>query len=518
MNTPRLHGLSSRVVLCILDGFGWSHDTYGNAIHAAQASFLKKAFQDYPFATLEAGGELVGLPKGVAGNSEVGHLNLGAGKPVRQDLVRINEAIEKRTFANLPEWKKLIQKTVQGSKRLHLMGLLSDGGVHSHINHLEYICELLLAYPDFKIYLHAFMDGRDTPKDKGIIYLERILKQTNVKLATLQGRSIGMDRDRRWEKIQRAYDLFWGRIPVNTKSPLEYLKSEYAQGRYDEFIEPAAFAIDGCFHPEDSVFFFNFRPDRAKQITLALNDPHFQEFSHPQRPAHFLCMTPYVQDEMPHLPILFDKEKIPGTLSEVLSKLKKKQFKTAETEKYAHVTYFFNGGEEKLFPLEERALVASPKEVTSYDQKPSMSAYAVKDEVLKALRREEIDFVTVNFANCDMVGHTGKFEATIQAVEAVDKCVAEIADFCLKKNITLVITADHGNADQMLYPDGTSQTSHSGAPVPFCVIHPKLYQQKLTPNPELKDNERALKDVAPTILSILGLPHPSHFQGKAVFL
>jgi 2,3-bisphosphoglycerate-independent phosphoglycerate mutase len=329
----------------------------------------------------------------------------------------------------------------------------------------------------------------------------------------MQGRSIGMDRDRRWEKIQAAMDIMTGNA-VTPIDPMTYLKSEYAKGLFDEFITPALFDKDGAIRTGDAVFFFNFRPDRARQITLAFNEKGFKEFPIKVKPGMWLCMSPYVQDEIPDLPILFDKEKIPGTLAHYISTLGLKQFKIAETEKYAHVTYFFNGGETQPFAGEERLLIPSPREVATYDLKPQMSAPEVCDNLIKKLSDHSISLYVVNFANCDMVGHTGNYEAAVKAVETVDQCLARLVEACAKENVTLLVTADHGNADQMIYPDGSAHTSHSDAEVPFVIIHPKLKNIKIAPRVA---KDLALKDVAPTILKVMGIDKPKDFSGEAVF-
>jgi 2,3-bisphosphoglycerate-independent phosphoglycerate mutase len=511
-----IQGLSSRVLLVILDGFGMSANEKKNAVKAAQKPNIDFLFSHYPLTTIQPGGEAVGLPKGVAGNSEVGHINLGAGRPVRQDLVRINEAIEKNTLKDMPKMKELIEKAKGGNKRIHLMGLLSDGSVHSHINHLKEILKILRQHPDLRVYLHVFMDGRDTAKDKGVQFLKEILQCPGYVFASMQGRSIGMDRDRRWEKIEHAYRMMTGVGEKTQLKPEAYLLNEYEMGNFDEFITPALFAEDGAIQTDDAIFFFNFRPDRAREMTLALNDPTFKEFPVPVKPGYFLCLSPYVQDELPNLPILFDKEKVKGTLSEYLSGLGKKQFKIAETEKYAHVTYFFNGGEEKPFAGEERCLVPSPREVATYDLKPEMSAFEVTRNLVAALGDKSFSFYLVNYANADMVGHTGNFEAAVKAVEALDICVGELMAKCETENITMLITADHGNADQMAYEDEATHTSHSDAEVPFCVVHPKLKNIDVMPNSESK--VPALKDVAPTVLKILNLPKPKDFSGHPIFV
>lgn len=510
-----LKGLSDKVLLVIMDGFGMNPNQHNNAIYSAQTPNLDNYFAHYPLTTIEPGGEAVGLPKGVAGNSEVGHLNLGAGRPVRQDLVRINEAITLDTLQDMPRLKELIEVTLKGNKRLHLMGLLSDGGVHAHINHLKEILKILSHYPEIKVFLHAFMDGRDTAKNLGVKYTEEILKLKNFTFASMQGRSIGMDRDRRWSKIEHAYKTMIGQGVITAVDPVSYIQGEYQKNIWDEFITPVLFDSEGAIQEGDSMFFFNYRPDRARQITIALNDKRFTEFAVPVKPGYFLCMTPYVPDECPDLPILFDKEKISGTLSYYLSSIGKKQFKIAETEKYAHVTYFFNGGEETPFPGEDRELIPSPREVATYDEKPEMSATLVTDELVARLNDPSYSFYLVNFANADMVGHTGNFAAAVKAVETVDACVARLYEACMKNNIALILCADHGNADQMNYEDGGVHTSHSSAEVPFCLIHPKLKGMKATANPELKI--KALKDVAPSVLYYLGIEQAPLFSGQPIF-
>lgn len=506
-----LHALNKRVLLCILDGFGINPKDNKNAILHAKKPNIDFLFANYPMTTIEAGGLIVGLPKGVAGNSEVGHMNLGAGKSVRQDLVRINEAIENKTLREMDELKKVIAFAKSHSNRIHLMGLLSDGGVHSHINHLKELVKLLSA-EGIELCLHAFMDGRDTARDVGYKYVEDIMKIPEIKFASMQGRSIGMDRDRRWNKIKACYDCFIGAGKTTTLSPLDYIKAEYKEERFDEFIDPVLFDKNLAMKHDDAVLFFNFRPDRAIQITLALADPKFHEFQVPVRPGYFLCMTPYVTDYV-DLPILFDKEKLRGTLSEYLSMKGLKQFKIAETEKYAHVTYFFNGGEKVPFPGEEQVLIPSNREIATYDQKPEMSAYLVLDRLEKALADHSISFYAVNFANSDMVGHTGNFEAAVKAIEALDVCVGRLMKKCEEENVTMLVTADHGNSDQMVYENGDIHTSHTEAPVPFCVFDPKLKNEKL----ELCPGELGLKDVAPTVLNIMGITQAPNFEGASIF-
>ncbi len=504
--------ISDRALLVILDGYGINPDDYHNAIKHAKKPNIDKLFSNYPMTTIEAGGIKVGLPKGVIGNSEVGHMNLGAGKPVRQDLVRINESIQEGNFSELPLLKELKDVARRNGGRIHVMGLLSDGGVHSHIDHIKEVIRALNKEGDLQIFFHAFMDGRDTAADVGGKYIDDLLTEPGFKFASMQGRSIGMDRDRRWEKIKKAYDTFTGFGHVENIDPKEYLHREYDQGRFDEFIEPVLFNEKYAMKKDDSVFMINFRPDRAIQMTKALTDPNFKEFNRPFKPVYFLCMTPYIPDEV-ELPILFNKERVPGGLSEYLSEQGKAQFKIAETEKYAHVTFFFNGGEKKPFPKEEQVLVNSPKDVKTYDEKPEMSAHEVTDKLLTALDNKDYTFYLVNFANSDMVGHTGKFEAAIKAIETLDECVGKLMAKCEEQGITMLLTADHGNSDQMEYPDGKPHTSHTGAPVPFVVFNPKLEGQSV----ELNGEGHALMDVSPTVLNVLGIQPPPTFEGQSIF-
>jgi len=507
-----LFGSAKRVLLVICDGMGFSDNETNNAVKDAKTPNLDSMISTYPNTTIQPGGELVGLPKGVAGNSEVGHMNMGAGRPVRQDLVRINEAISVDTLKNMELMKQLISKAQSGSRRIHLMGLFSDGGVHSHIKHLKSILDILRT-KDVEVFFHAFMDGRDTPRQNGLKYIKELEAHGGFTFASMQGRSIGMDRDRRWEKIQQAYDMMTGLGSKTDVTPAEYLESEYAKDIFDEFVTPVLFNEASAIKSEDSVFFINFRPDRAKQISQAFCDKNFEYFNNTIIPDFFLCMSPYIDEEFPEVPILFNREKVKGTLSEFLSKSNLKHFKIAETEKYAHVTYFFNGGEEKPFEGEERVLVNSPKDVATYDLKPQMSAPIVLEKLSEKLNDESFCVYIVNFANPDMVGHTGNYPAAVKAMEYVDHCLGNLRDICLKNNISMLITADHGNCDQMTYPDGSPQTSHTNAEVPFALIQAGLENSKV----DISTTDTALKDVAPTIVHLLGLDKPKEFTGNSIF-
>ncbi|MBT7610437.1 MAG: 2,3-bisphosphoglycerate-independent phosphoglycerate mutase [Bacteriovoracaceae bacterium] len=509
MNT--CHKLSKRCLLVILDGFGINKADLKNAIKHASTPYIDMLFKSYPFTTIEAGGIKVGLPKGVCGNSEVGHINLGAGRPVRQDLVRINESIEENTLPKMPELIKLIEHAKRNGNRVHLMGLLSDGGVHSHINHIKNIISIL-AKENIKLFFHAFMDGRDTAPNIGLKYIQDLQSQPGVTFASMQGRSIGMDRDRRWEKIKLAYDTFTGAAKITNLTPEQWLEKEYEKERFDEFVSPVLFNSDYKMRDNDSLFFLNFRPDRAIELSLAFNDDNFNEFPVKFRPSRYLCMTPYIPDEVT-LPILFDKEKVNGTLGQHLSAKGFKQYKIAETEKYAHVTYFFNGGEKNPLDGEDHILIPSPKEVETYDLKPEMSAHTITEKLITAIKSHSHDFYLVNYANSDMVGHTGKFDAAVKAIQTLDSCMKELIDICLKEELTVLLTADHGNSDQMEYPNGVPHTSHTGAPVPFCLIHPALKNIQL----DLNETSAALMNVSPTVLYVMGIEQPSSFEGKSIF-
>ena len=507
-----VNGLSEKVLLVILDGYGINSNSTKNAVEAAHTPNLDRIMNDYPGTLLNAGGNAVGLPAGIVGNSEVGHINLGSGRSVRQDLVRINEALANNTYATLPELTKFAEAVRKSGGRIHLMGLLSDGGVHSHIGHIQKTIEVF-NHIGMTPHFHAFMDGRDTPKDSGKQFVKTLIESCDFHFSSMQGRSIGMDRDRRWEKIQFCYNTLIGKGNTLSMDPLDYIEKEYAHDRFDEFIQPVLFHREHAIKNNDGVFFLNFRPDRAIQLTLALNDPKFSHFERPLRPQHYLCMTPYVPEEL-DLPILFDKEKVSNGLSEYLSNKGIRQYKIAETEKYAHITYFFNGGEKYPFPGEDHILIPSPTDVATYDQRPEMSAYEVTTALLMALEEEEHQFYLVNYANPDMVGHTGHYEAAVQAIETVDVCIGALMEMCSQKEVALLLTADHGNSDEMIYPDGKPHTSHSHAPVPCALYHPALKGQAIS----IKNTPRTLRDIAPTVLNIMGISRPAIFTGRSIFL
>jgi len=507
-----IKNLSSKALLVILDGFGISEPSPSNAITNASTPNIDYLFNNFPFTTLEAGGQAVGLPRGIAGNSEVGHMNLGAGRPIEQDLVRINRKINDDTLKLMPQFKALIKNAQMTTKRIHLMGLFSDGGVHSDLEHLKYLINHLSKVPDIEIYFHAFMDGRDTFNNKGIEFIEEMKNVPGFILASMQGRSFGMDRDRRWEKIELSYKTLTGCGDITDLNPTKYISQQYSQNIFDEFITPTLFDKHYAIQSNDSIFFINFRPDRAVQLSLCFTMPTFSEFERAITPSFFLCMTPYIQDEI-DLPILFDKEPISNGLTSILSARNKKQFKIAETEKYAHVTYFFNGGRKKSFAGERQVLIPSPRDIETYDLKPEMSAFQVNKTLINELNNDKFDFYLVNFANADMVGHTGNYSAAIKAIETLDTCLGQLKKTCFEQNITLIITADHGNSDQMRYKNGAPNTSHSKAKVPFAIIHPKLEEVHLEPS----SSDLSLKDVAPTICYGMGEDIPAIFTGKPIF-
>ncbi|MBF0359782.1 MAG: 2,3-bisphosphoglycerate-independent phosphoglycerate mutase [Oligoflexia bacterium] len=527
-----IKGISNRAIIVILDGFGINPKAPQNAIVSAKKPNIDYLFSHYPYTTIQGSGVYVGLPDGIPGNSEVGHLNIGAGRPVRQDLVRINEAVKEKTLASMPKMKELIEKARASTKRIHLMGLLSDGGVHSDINHIAEVIRILSQEKDLQIFYHAFMDGRDTPTTNGAKYIKEIMKVPGFHFSSIQGRSIGMDRDKRWPKIEVAYKMMIGEGSItnitntstNTFGPVEYINEEYKKNIFDEFITPTLFNKDWAIKNDDTIFFLNFRPDRARQITMAFADSKFKEFATPVKAGYYLCMSPYFEEELP-LPILFDKEKIKGTLSYFLSTKNIKHFKIAETEKYAHVTYFFNGGEEVPFPGEDRMLVPSPREVKTYDEKPQMSAYLVLDKLLENMNKSDYKFYLINFANPDMIGHTGNFQAAVKAIETVDECVGKIMQKCDEQNMTMILTSDHGNADQMALEDGSPHTSHTVSQVPFVIYNKAVLEdQKFEINKEGMGVDQgkikasfALKDIAPTLLYVLDIESPSNFVGVNIF-
>ena len=497
------------LVLMILDGFGIAPKE-GNAIEAARTPNLDKLFSQNPLTQIGASGLDVGLPDGQMGNSEVGHTNIGAGRIVYQELTRITKSIQDGDFFQNEAFLSAIENVKKNHSALHLMGLLSDGGVHSHNTHLYGLLELAKKNDSENVYVHCFMDGRDVPPSSGKDYVAQLIekmKEIGVgQIATVMGRYYAMDRDNRWERVEKAYAAMVYGEGEKAACGLCAMQNSYDNGVTDEFVVPTV--IDGAqpIQPNDSVIFFNFRPDRAREITRTLVDPDFTGFERRNGffPLTYICMTPY-DATMPNVDVAFKKESLDNTLGEYISKLGMKQLRIAETEKYAHVTFFFNGGVEKQYEGEDRILVHSPK-VATYDLQPEMSAYEVTDKMVDAVNSGKYDVIILNFANCDMVGHTGVFDAAVKAVEAVDTCVGRVIDAVLAQGGAALITADHGNADHMFDEDGTPFTAHTTNPVPLCVVgHPCT----------LREGGR-LADLAPTMLQILNIPQPAEMTGKSL--
>ena len=500
------------VVLCIMDGFGIREETYGNAIKAAKTPNLTKFFSENPFTTIGASGLDVGLPDGQMGNSEVGHTNIGAGRVVYQMLVKISKSIQDGEFQKIPCIRNAMENCKKNNSALHLMGLLSDGGVHSHIEHLFGILEMAKAYGLTKVYVHCIMDGRDVSVTSGKGFVAETQKKCAELglsgIATITGRYYAMDRDFAWDRVEKAYAAFVYGEGIRNADPVDAMQKSYDAGVTDEFIIPTVVNPDGCIKANDSVFFYNFRPDRARQITRTFVDPDFNGFERRNGffPLTYVCMTQY-DETMPNVSVAFPPETLVNTFGEFLQSNGKTQLRIAETQKYAHVTFFFNGGEEKTFVGEDRILIQSP-DVATFDLKPEMSAYEVCDAVCKEIRSGKYDAVILNYANCDMVGHTGVFEAAVAAVEAVDTCVGRVVDATLEMGGVCFITADHGNADMMIGPDDKPFTPHTTNPVPFCMVGRKG---------KLKDGGR-LADICPTMLRVMGLPQPAEMTGECLIV
>lgn len=499
------------LALIILDGFGYNPSDYGNAIRAAKTPNLDKLFATCPHTLIGASGMDVGLPDGQMGNSEVGHTNIGAGRVVYQELTRITKSISDGDFFQNEALCGAVENCKKNGTALHLMGLLSDGGVHSHNKHLYGLLELAKRAGLEKVYVHCFMDGRDVPPTSGKEYIEELLAKTKEigvgKIASIMGRYYAMDRDNRWERVEKAYAAMVYGEGETAECPVCAMEKSYAADVTDEFVVPVVCDKEGQIHANDSVIFFNFRPDRAREITRTLVDPDFNEFVRKNGffPLYFVCMTQY-DAKMPNVQVAFKPQSLANTFGQYISDKGLTQLRIAETEKYAHVTFFFNGGVEAPCKNEDRALIASPK-VATYDLKPEMSAYEVTDELLARLDSGKYDVIILNFANCDMVGHTGVFEAAVAAVEAVDTCLGKVVDKILSMGGRALITADHGNADQMYEPDGSPFTAHTTNPVPLLLVGEKDHT--------LKEGGR-LADLAPTMLEMLGLPKPVEMDGKSL--
>lgn len=497
------------LILMILDGFGIAPES-GNAIKAAKKPNIDKLFAENPITQIGASGMDVGLPDGQMGNSEVGHTNIGAGRIVYQELTRITKTINEDKLKDNEAIVSAMDKALENGTALHLMGLLSDGGVHSHNTHLYGILELAKKKGLEKVYIHAFLDGRDVPPSSAADFVQACVDKTEEigvgKIATVMGRYYAMDRDNRWERVEKAYAAMVYGEGVEAECPVCAVKNSYKEDVTDEFVVPSVVKGGATIQPNDSVIFFNFRPDRAREITRTLVDPDFNGFKRKNGffPVNFVCMTQY-DATMPNVDVAFKPQVLTNTLGEYISDKGMAQLRIAETEKYAHVTFFFNGGVEKQYPGEDRILVKSPS-VATYDLQPEMSAYEVTDKLVPAIKSGKYDMIILNFANCDMVGHTGVFDAAVKAVEAVDECVGKVVDAIKEMGGAALITADHGNADKMVDTDGEPFTAHTTNPVPFCVIGYDC---------ELKDGGR-LADIAPTMLQILGLPQPEEMDGTSL--
>lgn len=506
------------VVLCIMDGFGNNPSEYGNAIKAANTPRLDEIFSKYPMTYIGASGMDVGLPDGQMGNSEVGHTNIGAGRVVYQELTRITKSIQDGDFFEKEAFVNAVENCKKNDSALHLIGLLSDGGVHSHNTHLYGLLELAKKNGLEKVYVHALLDGRDVPPASGVEYIEQLeakMKEIGVgKIATVMGRFYAMDRDNIWERVGMAYNAMVNGEGIKADSAAAAVKASYEtideDGKHltDEFVMPTVLNNTESIKANDSVIFFNFRPDRAREITRTFVDPDFKGFERKEFfPLYYVCMTQY-DAEMPNVNIAFKPEALTNTMGEILSKNGLKQLRIAETQKYAHVTFFYNGGEEKVYPGEDRILIDSPK-ISTFDLKPEMSAYEVCDAACEQIRSDKYDVVILNYANCDMVGHTGIFDAAVKAVETVDECVGKLVDATLEMGGVILITADHGNADKMYEDDGSPFTAHTTYPVPLVVVG---YGNDF----KLKAEGGKLCDLSPTMLDIMGVEKPAEMSGVSL--
>lgn len=511
--------MKNPVLLVIMDGWGLGKDEPSNAVKAANTPFIRELFENNPWIPVKTSGEDVGLPKGQMGNSEVGHLNIGAGRIVYQSLSLIYRDIENGSFFENPALMGLCDNVKTENGALHLMGLVSDGGVHSHIDHLLALLKLAKKQDISRVYIHAFLDGRDTAPKSALDFIEKLEEGIHDygrgQIATVSGRFYAMDRDKRWDRLQLAYDaMVNGKSEHIANSAAEAIQAAYARGETDEFVKPTIICTQkkncvGLINDRDGVIFFNFRADRARQMSRALTAQKFTEFERGRVPklSGFVCFTEY--DATLKLPFAFTNEEPKNTLGEVLSKNKLPQLRAAETEKYAHVTYFFNGGQEKVFDGEDRILVQSPKDVKTYDLKPEMSAFELTDKVIEAISTKDYSFVALNYANSDQVGHTGVFDAAVKANEALDACLRKLVPAAKAKGYTVIITADHGNAEQMADSAGRPYTQHTTNPVAF-ILAAKDGRKR-----ELRESGR-LSDIAPTVLDLLGIKPPPEMAGKSL--
>ncbi|MBN2666228.1 MAG: 2,3-bisphosphoglycerate-independent phosphoglycerate mutase [Bacteroidales bacterium] len=501
-----------KTLLMILDGWGIGDGSVADVISQVPTPNITGLMLRYPNSQLHASGENVGLPDGQMGNSEVGHLNIGAGRVIYQDLVKINLECKTGDIKKNPVLTEAFSYARDNGKQIHFMGLLSDGGVHSLDTHLYYLCDMTGEYGIKNVFVHGFGDGRDTDPRSGKGYMKNLLdhlKVSNGRVASFIGRYYAMDRDKRWERVKTAYDLIVGGEGKQTRDILDAIQKSYDDGVTDEFMNPIAVVDEkgeaiGKLKPGDVVVFFNFRNDRAKELTIALTQKDLPESGMHTMPLHYCTMTPY-DATFKGLHVIYPKENADHTIGEVISKAGKAQLRIAETEKYAHVTFFFSGGREEVFKNEERILIPSPK-VPTYDLQPEMSAYGVRDAVIEAINTEKFDFICLNFANCDMVGHTGVYDAIMKAVATIDECAGAVVNAARGKGYDVLIIADHGNADKALNEDGSPNTAHSLNPVP-CILVSDDYKSV---------KEGILADVAPTLLTIMGIPIPEEMTGKVL--
>lgn len=514
---------SQKAVLIVLDGFGIGKDSPFNAIKNAKMPFYRQLLSQYPHSELITHGEAVGLPNGIMGNSEVGHMTLGAGRTIYQDLTRISLSIATKEFFKNPVLRKTIEAGARTTGRVHLMGLLSDGGVHSHMDHLFALLDLCVEMKVPQVSIHPFLDGRDTPPDSGVNYIKKLLTHssfskdspTQVEIPTIMGRYWAMDRDQRWERVEKAYLTLTGQTPAHSVPILDVIQNSYQAGKTDEFIEPILLNSAATMRDGDSVIFFNYRSDRARQISRAITDPSFSSFQTRKGfcPSAFAGMTTY-DKTLSHVAVAYDPQNLDNIFGEWLEKRKLPQFRIAETEKYAHVTFFFNGGRETPFQGEDRILIPSPKDVPTYDLKPEMSAHAVADAAAEKIQKGLYSFVLMNFANADMIGHTGNYAAAVQSLEALDQCLAKVIGTAEKSGYHVLLTADHGNAEEMQDEQGRIHTQHTLNPVPAIWVAPNSAIAPKTSRVPLRDG--SLKDVMPTLCQLMNLPIPDEVTGLSL--
>lgn len=502
--------MNQKVILMILDGWGINPDPNVSAIAAAKTPFIDSCFRNYPNATLITYGLDVGLPEGQMGNSEVGHMNLGAGRVVYQNLVRINMAVQDKSFLKENVLNSQFQFARDNNKKVHFIGLTSNGGVHSHINHLYGLLEAASEYGlKENVYVHAFTDGRDCDPHSGkkfISELQEHMQHSTGKLASIIGRYYAMDRDKRWERVKLAYDLLVKGVGKNTIDPIKSIEESYEEGITDEFLNPIILDKNGLIEEGDVVINFNFRTDRGREITQVLTQNDFPEFGMRKLSLRYITLTNY-DKTFKGIQVVYDENEIPNTLGEVLEKAGKTQIRIAETEKYPHVTFFFSGGREKPFEGEKRILCPSPKEVPTYDLKPEMSAYEITKNIIHEIQNQSADFICLNFANTDMVGHTGVFQAAVKAAETVDQCAESIVKTALENDYAVIILADHGNADVMINPDGSPNTQHSTNLVPVILVQNER---------KFEITNGKLGDIAPTILNLIGVEIPEEMTGNVL--